>query len=187
MSRQKVARVGRSPFERDTVADFPPLVRLRIPLLLATRAQQPGRDHGDDSASPHLIELPRPSRCVTPFVALALSGVASVANVERRRLQDAALKVTCPPRSASYLKLPNPSTSPAAAPSAVGGTVSPSVGKRADRVEQSAHGRVVAPNGTTERQHRITGDGLAKAAPNWHLVGVGEVPGERSTGGRSAI
>ena len=42
---------------------------------------------------------PRPSRCVTPFVALALSGVASVGNVERRRLQDAALKVTCPPRS----------------------------------------------------------------------------------------
>src|SRR4029450_1353986 len=99
MSRRKVARVGRSLFERDTVADFPPLVRLRILLLLATRAPQPGRDHGDDSASPHLIVLPRPSRCVTPFVALALSRVASVGNVERGRLQDAALKVTCPPRS----------------------------------------------------------------------------------------
>jgi hypothetical protein len=95
-----VARVGTSLFERDTVADFPPLVRLRILLLLATRAQQPGRDHGDDSASPHLIVLPRPSRCVAAFVALALFVVATVGYVERRRLQDAALKVTCPPRSA---------------------------------------------------------------------------------------
>jgi len=34
-------------------------------------------------------------------LSLSLSlGVASVGNVERRRLQDAALKVTCPPRSA---------------------------------------------------------------------------------------
>ncbi len=75
------------------------MATLRILLLLATRAQQPGRDHGDVPRRHIPLCSPVHLAALRHFVALALSGVASVGNVERRRLQDAALKVTCPPRS----------------------------------------------------------------------------------------
>jgi hypothetical protein len=48
-------------------------------------------------------------------------------------------------------------------------TASPAVGRPADGVKRSGIRAVAAaPNGTTERQHRITGDALAEAA----LIGV---------------
>jgi hypothetical protein len=43
-------------------------------------------------------------------------------------------------------------------------TASPAVGERVVGAERSRVRAVAAPNGSTERQHRITGDRLAKAA-----------------------
>ena len=45
-------------------------------------------------------------------------------------------------------------------------TASPAVGGTADGSRCSGIRAVAAPNGTTERQHRITGDALAEVAPN---------------------
>ena len=42
----------------------------------------------------------------------------------------------------------------------------PSAGRLADGVERFRVQAGAAPNGTTERQHRITGDAVAEAAPN---------------------
>jgi hypothetical protein len=47
-----------------------------------------------------------------------------------------------------------------------GCTASPSVGRRVDAVKRFRQTGEATPNGTTERQHRITGDALATAAPN---------------------
>ncbi len=51
-------------------------------------------------------------------------------------------------------------------PHTIGGrcTASPSVGQRADGVERFRVRAVAAPNGTTERQHRITSEARAEAA-----------------------
>ena len=151
-----------SLFERDTVADFPPLVRLRILLLLVTLAHSPAAI--TVMIRRRLIVLPRPSRCVTPFVALARSEVASVGNVGSRRLQNAALEVTAR-LDLPLPHVPNP-VNVADQQHTIGGrcTASPSVGKRFRRTA----------GGLTERNYRTTapnhGRRLGRSRSERHVV-----------------
>ena len=71
--------------------------------------------------------------------------------------------------------IPNPSTS------RTGCAASPSEGNRCRRSQAARRRSGAAPNGPTERQHRITGDALAEAAPNGidALIDAAPVYGKR--------
>jgi hypothetical protein len=127
-----------------------------------------------DAVRPGSLCSPRPSRCVAPFVALALSGVASVGNVERRTLHDAALKVTCPPGSAvprRWLQSRRPLAS--ATDSALGARLSRTEPRHIMRAKPGPAGSTKRRVDGAERALRKVGSFTRVVATQGELVGTG--------------
>jgi hypothetical protein len=142
--------------------------------VLVTKRQRQRRFARDASFGHRLVRLPltRSSKrmtCVQAISSLPCPTATSCCGKRTRIPISRSPTTPASPRpryKSAVISGPDPVNVAPAGHLRRSGTASPCVGRRADGVKRFRRTGGGAPNGTTELQHRITGDALAEAAPN---------------------